>query len=108
MGSKRTKIMPGESEKRDSRQSRLRTCDDEPTERHGRDDHNEEALGMVSEVRARKLNTDCEEARRKHHAHGFQGNALCLVAPRTRVEDIRAMRAHEHAEPSTQDNFIHV
>ena len=69
IGSKMTKMIPAKSEGRDGEQSGRRTCDNEPAERHGRDDHNEQTLDVVGEVGARKLYTDGKETRRQYHTH---------------------------------------
>ena len=84
------------------------TCDDKPPECHCRYHHDEQALGVIGEVRLRKLDTDREEARREHNAHHFQCDFVAIIVPGPRVEYVGAMGPHYNAERGPEDDLVEV
>lgn len=85
-----------------------RTRYNKPAERHGRDNHNEETLSMVRQIRLGQFNPNSEKTGSEGNSCNLKCYHIDVSAPRAGIEDVGAVRAEDDSTRGTKDDFVDV
>ena len=107
---KSSDMNPGEigTVKRSQRGRNGRTSNDEPPNRHRRDDKHEQPSNVLLHIWPRQLDPDSEQTNGQYNSHNFKRDHPTLGCPTTGVEYVRTVRSHNHPESRADDNFADV